>query len=228
METLNNQGWLNKNLKAILIIFFLILFAYFLFNPKKITEIKNIFTESKSLNPDSLNKKTEETASVDLKILNQKEENKIKTPSFVIPKDKDLEESKVDKERKTELEDLRQKNKDLIGILKNTIQKDKGTKTEDTKYKENNTYIYMYPLWNPDGSRRKLFYSKVERQNFANEHGLIFIDPKDDPIKVIGEGEFFFEHDNVIYRFRDFPLAAEARSNMGLSWTTTIIKGFNW
>ncbi len=95
---------------------------------------------------------------------------------------------------------------------------------EEEIHKEDYSYLYMYPLWNPDRSRRKLFSSRSERQKFANDHGLLFNETGDSPVKVKGEGEFNFEHDGVIYRFKSLSLAEDARSSMGLSINTIILK----
>lgn len=220
METSNRQGWLNKNLKAIIIIIFLIIFLYLLFNPKKIMEIKNVFTGSKSLNVDSL--KTKEIADTNQKTLKE-EEKKANILNSSSSKNKDLEESRSEKDRKRELEDLRQKNKDLIAIVKNTT-KNEEIKIKGKEYKENRAYTYMYILLNPTGTKRKFFSSREARQRFIEDKGLVFIDQKDNPVKVIGEGPFSFGYKGIFYRFIDLFSASEAINSMGLPVNTTILE----
>lgn len=100
METLNNQGWLNKNLKAICIIFFLVIFGYLFFYPDKIKEIKNIFTESKSSNSDFSDKKLEPDTSLGSKALNwikNNQEDEFKSNMFNQNIEKDKTTQKLNK-----------------------------------------------------------------------------------------------------------------------------------
>ena len=184
METPNNRGWLNNNIKAIAIIFLLFIFGLFVyclfFYPEKIKEIKNIFTESKSLNSDSSDKKSEPDTSLEAKALNWFKKKETKPTNTLKEKPK------------------KQPNKD-----------------------EEGKFVLMYQLWNPDKTKRKLFYSRPERQKFANDHGLIFQDQGDSPIKVVGEGEFYFDFEGVVYKFKDFSSAKHVRSEMGLPITIT-------